>query len=216
MAAQAVPADMSTETEVSANTSGESLTEGSGTGEPGDGRGRRRRRGRRGRRGGQGREGAAAGEAGSTDATDASVDDLDETSDDLAEDRGTAPTSNGGSADALLDTLPPPPREASAYSWTGLAAPEAASAPEPATAAAPEPVAAAVPAPVADPVADPIIDGATPAAALTAPSPAELPTETPTEAPAEPTPAAAGTEPSRVVWSSSPTSYGASTRRDDY
>jgi hypothetical protein len=128
------------------------------------------------------------------------------------------------SADALLDTLPPPPREASAYSWTGLAAAEAATTPEADTVAAPEPVAAAVPAPVADPVADPIVDGATPAAALTAQSPIELPTETPTEvptdapaeAPAEPTPAAASTEPSRVVWSSGPTSYGASTRRDDY
>jgi ribonuclease E len=170
----------------------------------GEGRGgRRRRRGRRGRRGGAGREtGAAAAGVGEA-ADSAETEDLDDSLDDgvdTAGDTAAAAQPAEGSADtqgtapqSALDLVPPPPREAaSGISWTGLATDAPAAEPAQAEVVQPE---ALAPAETAALVAGP---------------------ETAVETPAPVAPEAAA-EPSRVVWSSSPTSYGgSSSRRDDY
>jgi ribonuclease E len=107
--------------------------------EAGEGRnGRRRRRGRRGRRGGQGREATASGETDQTDAADAGIDELEESEEDLADD-GAATGSDAVAPEALLEALPPPPREPGAISWTGLAAPEPVPEPTPEPEPVPEP-----------------------------------------------------------------------------
>ena len=197
-------------------------TEGEGRG------GRRRRRGRRGRRGGAGREAGAAGAAGEDTGPNGS-DDLDDTFDEGAEaDAPTAQTAAGDAQDtapqSVLDLVPPPPREAaSGISWTGLApaepSPQAAplsaepdAAPvENAAQQAVEPAAAVV-----SEVAPEVVPDTAPAAAE--PAASTDTTAAPDAAPEAAKPAAA--EPSRVVWSSSPTSYGpsshGSSRRDDY
>ena len=178
-------------------------------GEPGDGRtGRRRRRGRRGRRGGQGRDAAAVGGAEAAEGTELGErgefeEAADELSDEATPDDVAARAidrNDTASAEALLDAMPPPPRDTGAISWTGLAAPEPKAAPmkEPAAEPAAEPTAEPAAEPAAEPTAEPTAEPAAEPAAEATP-------------PAVPT-----SEPTRVVWSSSPSSYGASSRRDDY
>ena len=195
----------------------------------GEGRGgRRRRRGRRGRRGGAGREAGQAGAAG--DAMDSTgSDDLDDGFDEGTEGEGSAPSTTEGDAQgtspqSVLDLVPPPPREAAAgISWTGLAPAE----PPPQTA----PLTAEPDAATAEPVTT--IETASqgsvaPVAAVTEASPeTTVPTDAPSASDAPSVPDATTepakpvvAEPTRVVWSSSPTSYGpsssGSSRRDDY
>jgi hypothetical protein len=124
----------------------------------------------------------------------------------------------------VLDLVPPPPREAAAgISWTGLAPAE----PPPQTA----PLTAEPDAATAEPVTT--IETASqgsvaPVAAVTEASPeTTVPTDAPSASDAPSVPDATTepakpvvAEPTRVVWSSSPTSYGpsssGSSRRDDY
>jgi len=195
----------------------------------GEGRGgRRRRRGRRGRRGGAGREAGQAGAAGDAGESTGS-DDLDDSFDDGAEGEGAAPSTaegdaQGTSPQTVLDLVPPPPREAAAgISWTGLApaepSPQTApltDEPQAATTEAVTPIETASQGSVA-PVAT-VIETLPEA---TVPTDAPSATDTPSVPDATPEPAKpAVAEPTRVVWSSSPTSYGpsssGSSRRDDY
>lgn len=150
-------------------------------------------------------------------------DDLDDGFDEGTEGEGSAPSTTEGDAQgtspqSVLDLVPPPPREAAAgISWTGLAPAE----PPPPTA----PLTAEPDAATAEPVTP--IETASqgsvaPVAAVTEASPeTTVTTDAPsvpdaTTEPAKP----AVAEPTRVVWSSSPTSYGpsssGSSRRDDY
>ena len=166
-------------------------TESTESGDPGDGRGRRRRRGRRGRRGGQTRDNATE-DSGTTgeDSGDAGVEDE---GGDLAKDSAPA---------TPLESMPPLPREFTAISWTGLAAAEPAPAIAPVVV---EPIVEAVVEAVVEPIVEPVVEAP-------ASEPAAASDPTPTIATGSATPV---TEPSRVVWSSSP-SIPSPPRRDDY
>jgi hypothetical protein len=150
-------------------------------------------------------------------------DDLEEGFDDGADAEGSArPDAAGDARDAspqsVLDLVPPPPREAAAgISWTGLAQAEPSAPTAPLTAG-----------PDAAPLESAAQESVEPVAAVTAPdtAPETAPeTAVPADKAAAPeaapdTAPPAATEPTRVVWSSSPTSYGpsssGSSRRDDY
>jgi ribonuclease E len=192
----------------------------------GEGRGgRRRRRGRRGRRGGAGRDAGPAGTAGETSEPTGS-DDLDEGFDDGADaERAATPgDAQDAAPQSVLDLVPPPPRDAAAgISWTGLAPAEPAPQTAPLTQepdAAPVDTAPVDTAPVEAAAQEAVEPVAAVAAPETAPETAASadPSTAPEAAPEAAKPAAA--EPTRVVWSSSPTSYGpsssGSSRRDDY
>jgi hypothetical protein len=185
-------------------------TESTEAGDPGDGRGRgrRRRRGRRGRRGGQTRDNATE-DSGTTgeDSGDAGVEDE---GGDLAKDSAPA---------TPLESMPPLPREFTAISWTGLAAAEPAPAiaqvvvepvvVEPVVEAVVDPIVEPVVEPVVEAVVDPIVE---PIVEAPVSEPAAASDPAPTIATGSATPV---TEPSRVVWSSSP-SIPSPPRRDDY
>ena len=178
---------------------------------PGDREGgvrRGRRRGRRGRRSSSTRDTAALGAAAGTDdsiADEADVGELDPLAPQTTSAQSSpapaelAPAAAGSdaAAGALAEELPLPPPVTSQVSWTGLA-PAAVTPSEPVT--APEPIT------VAAPVAEPVVELAPPV------EPAVVETE---PAPAVVDPTAAE---KKVVWSSSPSSYGSSygSRRDDY
>jgi hypothetical protein len=118
--------------------------------------------------------------------------------------------------------MPPLPREFTAISWTGLAAAEPAPAiapvvVEPVVEAVVEPIVEPVVEPVVEAVVEPIVDPivepvAEPVVEATVSEPTAASDPTPTIATGSATPV---TEPSRVVWSSSP-SIPSPPRRDDY
>ena len=183
-------------------TQGETFTnaENAEAGDPGDGRGgRRRRRGRRGRRGGQNRDNAAEG----TSTTGEEAGDANGFEDDGGDPaEGSAPVTP-------LESMPPLPREFTAVSWTGLAAAE----PAPATVTAVEPIVE----PIVEPVVEPIVETVVaPVVEPVSEAPVAAPAAASDAAPTVPAESVSPvTEPTRVVWSSSPSNLNPP-RRDDY
>lgn len=183
---------------------------------------RGRRRGRRGRRGGQGRE--AGPNEGHTDLAN----EMDDAAGDepsahdnpgrAADETGGADASQGrdqgseaASTPPASDFVVPPPPSETRITWTGMAAPEPAT---PAAEAAPA-VATDGPEVIATPTAESPTE-ATPEQAAPA---VTSPTGDAPATPAATTPASDTSTEKKVVWSSSPSSYGSSSyssRRDDY
>ena len=187
-------------------TQGETFTnaENAEAGDPGDGRGgRRRRRGRRGRRGGQNRDNAAEG-TGTTSEEAGDANGFEDDGGDPAED--SAPVTP-------LESMPPLPREFTAVSWTGLAAAE----PAPATVPAVEPVVEPIVEPIVEPVVEPVVEALVePVVEPVSEAPVAAPAAASDAAPTVPAESVSPvTEPTRVVWSSSPSNLNPP-RRDDY
>jgi ribonuclease E len=183
-------------------TQGETFTnaENAEAGDPGDGRGgRRRRRGRRGRRGGQNRDNAAEGTS-TTGEEAGDANGFEDDGGDPAED--SAPVTP-------LESMPPLPREFTAVSWTGLAAAE----PAPATVTAVEPIVEPIVEPVVEPIVEPVV---APVVEPVSEAPVAAPAAASDAVPTVPAESVSPvTEPTRVVWSSSPSNLNPP-RRDDY
>ena len=109
--------------------------------------------------------------------------------------------------------MPPLPREFTAVSWTGLAAAE----PAPATVPAVEPVVEPIVEPIVEPVVEPVVEALVePVVEPVSEAPVAAPAAASDAAPTVPAESVSPvTEPTRVVWSSSPSNLNPP-RRDDY